>query len=1121
MTRSKPANLLADDPLWYQKAVIYQVHVRSFYDGNADGIGDFRGLAQKLDYLQDLGVTALWMLPFYPSPLRDGGYDISDYTGVNPEYGTMRDFRALVREAHARGLRVITEVVINHTSDQHAWFQRARRAPRGSRERDFYVWSDDPSRYSDVRIIFQDFEPSNWTWDPVAEQYYWHRFYHHQPDLNFENPAVHKAVLGVIDFWLDTGVDGLRLDAVPYLYEEEGTNCENLPATHEFLKKLRSHVDGKYRNRMLLAEANMWPEDTRAYFGGGQGDECHMAFNFPVMPRMYMAVQMEDRYPLVDIMHQTPPIPDTAQWALFLRNHDELTLEMVTDEERDYMYRAYADDPRARINLGIRRRLAPLQKNNRNKIELLNGLLMSLPGTPIIYYGDEIGMGDNIYLGDRDGVRTPMQWSADRNAGFSAANPQQLFLPVIIDPEYRYESINVATQQNNPSSLLVWTRRLIAQRQRHPVFGTGELTLLSPENPKILAFIRSDESTTILVVANLSRFPQPAQLDLSDYRELTPVEVSGGNRFPTITDAPYQLTMAPHSFLWLRLHEPTVDEGSEADSAPTIVVSGSWQDVFTVRAVRDRFQRLLPGVLAGRSWFNPQARTVEDLRVLSALPVRSDGRELGRIVLIQVDYTDGEPETYQLPLAFHPMARATDDYRSRATLFAIESPGGKRAGVIVDAVGESAFGQALLEVIKRRRRVPTEEGDLVGVVGRVGRRVLDAADEALPASASREAVRNSAILFGEELFLKLFRRVDIGVNPDWEIGRFLTDDTAFGNAVQTYGAVELRTHGHARRTLGVLQQQVTHERDGWDYVIDKFSSYQEDLYSLIDEGRIGELLPAVTLAGFDDIELPSAAHELFGPFLSIATRTGERLAELHHALASDTKDPALSPASFPPHYQRQIYQSARSKVRNSLRSLYVARNSLPPAWAVEVAAVLDSEEAILRLLDPVKTLDIRGLRMRTHGDMHLGQILITGADVIFIDFEGRPTRFISQRREKRSPLRDLAGLCRSIDVASGVALAQHMDRFNVRPSSSDAEALSRGTHYASSWLQTALTQGYLRDMEIDLLTEGRGSSRTLMQVFLVEKLGLEIQAHLRGAPALLPSTFEALRRVLAEESVGT
>src|SRR5262245_58434050 len=460
MSRPSP---LDDDPLWYRDAIIYELHVRAFHDSAGDGVGDFRGLAEKLDYRTDLGITALWLLPFYPSPLRDDGYDISDYTSVHPAYGTLADFKHLLREAHRRGLRVITELVLNHTSDQHPWFQEARRAPRGSPERDFYVWSDTADRYKEARVIFKDFESSNWSWDPVAGAYYWHRFYAHQPDLNWVNPAVRKAMRRVLDFWLEMGVDGLRLDAVPYLYEREGTSCENLPETHAALKALRRHVDERYGSRVLLSEANQWPEDAVAYFG--EGDESHMAFHFPLMPRMFMAVRMEDRYPIVDILAQTPLVPAGSQWALFLRNHDELTLEMVTDEERDYMYRVYAHDPQARINLGIRRRLASLLGNDRKRIELMTGLLFSLPGTPVLYYGDEIGMGDNIFLGDRDGVRTPMQWSGDRNAGFSRANPQRLYLPVVIDPAFSYESLNVESQQENLNSLLSWTKRLIALRK--------------------------------------------------------------------------------------------------------------------------------------------------------------------------------------------------------------------------------------------------------------------------------------------------------------------------------------------------------------------------------------------------------------------------------------------------------------------------------------------------------------------------------------------------------------------------------------------------------------------------------------------------------------------------------
>lgn len=593
------------DALWYKDAIIYEVHVRAFFDSDGNGIGDFRGLTEKLDYLQDLGITAIWLLPFYPSPLKDDGYDIADYTDVHPIYGTLQDVRVFVREAHRRGLRVITELVCNHTSDQHPWFQRAREARPGSAVRNFYVWSDTTEKYKDARIIFKDFEHSNWSWDHVAEAYYWHRFYAHQPDLNFDNPQVRKAIFRVMDFWLRMGIDGLRLDAIPYLYEREGTNCENLPETHVFLKELRRYVDERYENRMFLAEANQWPEDAVAYFGNG--DECHMSFHFPLMPRLFMSVYMEDRFPIIDILRQTPEIDASCQWAVFLRNHDELTLEMVTDEERDYMYRVYARDRQARINLGIRRRLAPLLGNHRRKIELMNGLLFSLPGTPVIYYGDEIGMGDNIYLGDRNGVRTPMQWSADRNAGFSRANPQQLYLPINIDPEYHYETVNVEAQRNNPHSLLWWMKRLIALRRRYKAFGRGTIDFLHPENRKVLSFIRRYEDEIILVVANLSRFVQCVELDLAEFLGLMPVEMFGRVDFPPIGELPYFITLGPHSFYWFSLEPqrvPGISTGGTSGDyiIPTLTVQGSWDRIVHSNG-HQMLIKLLPQYLQARRWF--------------------------------------------------------------------------------------------------------------------------------------------------------------------------------------------------------------------------------------------------------------------------------------------------------------------------------------------------------------------------------------------------------------------------------------------------------------------------------------------------------------------------------------
>lgn len=541
------------DPLWYKKALIYELHIRAFHDSNGDGHGDIPGLIDKLPYLQDLGVDCLWLLPHYPSPLRDDGYDIADYYGIHPDYGTLADFQRLVEEAHKRGLRILIELVVNHTSDQHPWFQEARRDPK-SPKRDWYVWSDTDESYKGARIIFTDTERSNWTWDPVAKQYFWHRFFSHQPDLNYDNPEVQEAMLDVMRFWLNMGVDGFRCDAVPYLFEREGTNCENLPETHAFLKRLRRTIDAEYQGKVLLAEANQWPADVRVYFG--EGDEFHMGFHFPVMPRLFMAVRREDRTPIVEIMQQTPDIPDNCQWAIFLRNHDELTLEMVTDEDRDYMYREYATDPRMRINLGIRRRLAPLMDNGRRRIELMHSLLFTLPGTPVLYYGDEIGMGDNIYLGDRNGVRTPMQWTGDRNAGFSRADYARLFAPVIADPVYGYQSINVEAQDRQKSSLLQWVKRMIRIRQRYPVFAMGTLRFLATENRKVLAFVREWEGQTVLVICNLSRFAQPAVLDLRELSGSVPVELIGETAFPRISDLPYQLSMGPYMFLWFRLDKP-------------------------------------------------------------------------------------------------------------------------------------------------------------------------------------------------------------------------------------------------------------------------------------------------------------------------------------------------------------------------------------------------------------------------------------------------------------------------------------------------------------------------------------------------------------------------------------
>ena len=694
---------------WYKDAVVYEVPVRGFQDSNADGIGDLPGLTERLDYLQDLGVTAVWLLPFYPSPLRDDGYDITDYRGIHPAYGTMRDFRRFLREAHRRRLRVITEVVLNHTSDEHLWFQQARRAPAGSPERNWYVWNDTPDRYAEARVIFGDTETSNWSWDPTAKAYYWHRFFSHQPDLNYENPAVRNAMRGVIDFWLEMGVDGLRLDAVPYLHEREGTACENLPETHATLKRLRAHLDRRFPDRMFLAEANQWPEDAVEYFGAG--DECHMAFHFPLMPRLFMGLRMESRFPIIDIFEQTPPLPEAAQWGLFLRNHDELTLEMVTDEERDYMYRNYARDRRARLNLGIRRRLAPLLGNDRRQIELVNALLLSLPGTPFLYYGDEIGMGDNIYLGDRNGVRTPMQWSSDRNAGFSDANPQRLYLPVIIDPEYHYETINVEAQARNSNSLLWWNRNMLALRRRHPVFGRGTIEFLQPDNERVLAYLRRSPEETVLVVANLSRHSQYAELDLSEFSGARPLELFGQVDFPEIADRPYLLTLGPHGYLWFRLSSaPPAAEALALAGVARIALPGSSETAFH-DPLRHDLESALTRFLPTRPWFGNPGRALRGVIIQDVIPLLRTLPDT-YLTLLEADYLQGEPDYFFVPLSFAFGAHADDIRRRQPNLVVAEVAEEDVQGIAFDAAGWPPFVSTFVGMIRRRRSQSGEEGAL-------------------------------------------------------------------------------------------------------------------------------------------------------------------------------------------------------------------------------------------------------------------------------------------------------------------------------------------------------------------------------------------------------------------------
>jgi maltose alpha-D-glucosyltransferase/alpha-amylase len=1093
---------LDDDPLWYKDALIYELHVRAFQDSDGDGSGDFRGLLEKLPYLQDLGVNAIWLLPFYPSPGRDDGYDIADYTDVNPQYGTLADAHAFVREAHSRGIRVINELVCNHTSDQHPWFQRARRARPGSAAREFYVWSETNQKYQDARIIFKDFETSNWTWDHVAGAYYWHRFYSHQPDLNFDNPKVTEALLKALDFWLDMGIDGVRLDAIPYLFERDGTNGENLPETHQFLKQMRRHVDANYPNRMLLAEANQWPEDAVTYFG--QGDECHMSFHFPLMPRLFMSIRMEDRFPIIDILAQTPPIPDTAQWALFLRNHDELTLEMVTDEERDYMYRAYTQDRLARLNLGIRRRLAPLLGNDRKRIELMNGLLFSLPGTPVLYYGDEIGMGDNIFLGDRNGVRTPMQWSADRNAGFSRANRQRLYLPVITDPEYHYETVNVEAQGQNPHSLLSWMKRLIALRKRHRAFGRGTLELLRPENRKVLAYIRRYESEQILCVANLSRFLQAVELDLSKWKGLVPVELFSGNEMPVVGDAPYFLTLGPHAFYWFSLQPRATpmlsSDGSQATaSLPEIRVAGSWESALTSTS-KERLESVLLGYVRNRRWFAGKARRLKSAFISDVIPVPGavGGAYLTAVV---ISYTEGDPDTYQLPLAYANQAEAGHILerwphsaiawiRVQQKAGAI-APGEEGRGLLYDALGPPAFAEAVLGAIARRRRATGGNGTLIGSTTRAFARLRGSETVRLEAALSVAEQSNNSVVFGERLILKVFRRLEEGVNPELEVGRFLTEKTSFAQIARLAGSLEYRRESGEPVSLAVLQGYVPNQGDAWQYTLNTLAHFFQGP-ELLDSQP-----PAVAhnLVQASAGELPEAAARTIGAYLESARLLGRRTAELHTALASDPTDPAFAPEKITPQDQRSIYQSLSGLSMRSTELLRSQLNKLPQDARDEARQVLELEPRIASVLKSFLSRRLTTTRIRVHGDYHLGQVLYTGHDFVIIDFEGEPTRTLYERRLKRLALRDVAGMLRSFDYASQAAL---------RSDQIAAEALPALRSWGRFWVQcvsAAFLKSYLAAAgKASFVPQAADDLDLQLNTMLLEKALYELRYELNMRP---------------------
>jgi len=1097
--RSERIPIFGDDPLWYKDAVIYELHVRAFLDSDADGVGDFLGLIEKLDYLEDLGVTALWLLPFYPSPLKDDGYDISDYHNVQPAYGTMADFKTFVDEAHRRGLRVITELVVNHTSDQHPWFQRAQRAVPGSQWRDFYVWSDTAEKYQEARIIFKDYERSNWTWDPLAKAYYWHRFYSHQPDLNYDNPAVRRAIFKAMDFWLKLGVDGLRADAVPYLYEREGTSCENLPETHAFLQELRAHIDKKFKNRMLLAEANQWPEDAIAYFG--TGNEFHMAFHFPIMPRLFMAIRIEDRFPIIDILQQTPPIPDTCQWATFLRNHDELTLEMVTDEERDYMYRMYAQDPVAKINLGIRRRLAPLLNNDRKKIELMNALLFSLPGTPVIYYGDEIGMGDNFYLGDRNGVRTPMQWSPERNAGFSHANPQRLYLPPIFDPEYHYEAVNVETQQNNPDSLLWWMKRLIAMRKRHKAFSRGSLEFLHPDNRKVLVFLRRYQDETILVVANLSHLAQQTQLDLSQFIGWRPIDLFGRGEFAPISDGKYYFTPSPYAFYGFSLFPQPAEAlrlralpSEEIRAIPTINETGEKlfekENWFVLEGVLLEYMR-------GRRWFRGKARDSWASEIQDIIPMRFSDH-VTYLVLIEVEYGEGEPETYVLPLTTAPVEQAgtiTDEYPN-AVVARLKSRGKGGEKILYDAMVDKSFCTSLLPAIARRGHFKGAVGEISASPTRVFRSARGSGDVSLEPVPLKVEQSNTSVIYGDRVILKLFRRIEDGINPDLEISRFLTEKTSFANIPQVAGALEYQRRKGKPMSLAILQSFVPNEGDAWQYTLDSLERYlQGALAHPIVQAPPVPRKHVLSLLK----EPPSLASETIGPYMTSAQLLGQRTAELHMALASVSDDPDFAPEPFTLMYRTSLYQSMRSFTIRTLQLLQAQLKDLPDELKDEAQQVLDLEKDITERFQPIRKQKISATRIRCHGDYHLGQVLYTGKDFAIIDFEGEPARSLSERRLKRSPLLDVAGMMRSFHYAAHSALLRQAP-LAPRPED-DLPLLQHWAQYWYVWVSVAFLTSYLDVIQqAHLLPEDHEQLKILLDAYILEKAIYEIGYELNNRP---------------------
>lgn len=1097
------------EPLWYKDAIIYELHVKAFCDHRGEGNGDFRGLISKLDYIQNLGVNTIWLLPFYPSPLKDDGYDISDYRGVHPDYGTLRDFRLFVREAHRRGLRVITELVINHTSDQHPWFQAARRAKPGSARRRYYVWSDTDTKFPETRIIFTDSETSNWAWDPVAGAYYWHRFFSHQPDLNLNNPQVVKAVIRVLNFWLDIGVDGLRLDAVPYLCVREGTTNENLPETHAVIKEIRRQMDLHYSDRILLAEANQWPEETAAYFGAG--DEAHMAFHFPLMPRVYMALRQEDRRPITEILERTPRIPPNCQWGIFLRNHDELTLEMVSDEERAYMYREYAKEPRMRVNVGIRRRLAPLLDNSRRRIEMLNSLLFSLPGTPFIYYGDEIGMGDNFFLGDRNGVRTPMQWSADRNAGFSKADPARLYLPVIVDPVYGYAAINVEAQDRDPSSLLHFMQRIIALRRQHKAFGRGSLEFLRPENRKVLVYLRRYKREVILAVANLSRFAQPVELDLSEFREWVPVEMIGRTEFPTIGELPYFITIGPHAFYWFRLEQPdealrlTGIRESVPPHLPALSFDENWNGMLEGAFPQALEKEILPVWLPTQRWFRSKSRTITAVAV-------SDWTKMGSgffILFLTVRFSEGNTENYCLPLKVVTGPTAAARIASEAPesiLAAFKTP--RADGVFLDGLADRVACCELFEAMADNRTFATVQG------GTLQAFATRAFDKAFPAESPCGKVRplgleqsNSSIILDEQAILKFYRRIEEGANPDFAISLQLTEHTDFEALAPIAGGMLLNFQGK-KSAVAMLQPYLASDGDGWTYALQSAKEFVEQTRDLAGDGPC-------PMAGMPMLAAAAAYAESggcagFGQGLTAFENLGIRSAEFHVALASSTRQPAFKPEALDKAYLQGLADIFSRHASHILESLTAGLPGIPADVQEKVNRILAGGDRLTGRFHELASMQCGATRIRCHGDYHLGQVLRQGTDWILLDFEGEPLRPLMERQEKHSPMKDVAGMLRSFAYAAmNILLSQ--------PEADPEERifLSGRLRVWEEWARAAFLHGYLhRAAGASFLPAKEKHLELLLSSFLLDKAFYEIEYEMNNRPGWLRIPIEGILTLL-------